>query len=74
MPGHYNEEEKKEESGIYPRNGKAENMEDLPKTQKVERHDGLPTVDDIREMMEGKRPSKEQELGNFIELIIKIGK
>jgi hypothetical protein len=60
------------------RNKDLENMEDLPK-EKVERKDGLPTVDDFKELM-GKEESSDQsetdrkakELGDFIEVVIRI--
>lgn len=62
------------------KNADVEDVKDMPK-QKVERHDGLPTIDDLKELMHGKKCGEESEEGgeakrldDFIEVIIKIGK
>lgn len=60
------------------KNKDIENMEDLPK-EKVERKDGLPTVDDLKELMGKEEPceheakeKKAKDLGDFIEVVIRI--
>ena len=66
--------EMKEESGIYHRNGQCEDMKDIPK-QQIERHDGLPTVDDLKKLLgkEEEQPESEgDKLSKFIEVIVKI--
>ena len=72
------EEEKKpeENAGIYHRNGQCEDMKDIPK-QQIERHDGLPTVDNLAKLMgkngeEEAEPTEGDKLSKFIEVIIKI--
>lgn len=67
---------------IYPKNGKAEDYDNMSRT-KVKREDGLATIDDLADMMDKKTPDEKEaeqkdadskDLGEFIELIIKIKK
>jgi hypothetical protein len=63
------------------KNKNIDNMEDLPE-EKVERKDGLPTTDDLEELMGKKKPESSKEdsldrkaddLGEYIEKIIAAG-
>jgi hypothetical protein len=62
---------------LEPKNSQVPNEEEMPK-DKVERKDGLPTVDDLKEIMSGKdknERTKDQEsekLGKMIKIIIEI--
>lgn len=67
------------EAAFEPRNKDIEDIKDMPK-EKVERHDGLPTVDDLEELMAKSLGSKhkcgspEEDLNDFVQVIIKIAK
>jgi len=65
-------------SDIYPKNGGTIHQDDMPRV-KVKREDGLPTVDDLSELMgkgkedEGEDESSEiSQVGKMIEIILKI--
>jgi hypothetical protein len=65
----------------YPiRNADIEDIRDM-KNPKVTREDGLPTIDDLKDLMgkedkeeESEADIKTKKLSDFIEVIIKIGK